>query len=67
MITPVCFSDHSLIKCVMTNNCIKAKSAYWHFNKSLLCDSFFREVFREFWMNVNIMKLFCHCNSGGIL
>lgn len=25
MITPVCFSDHSLIKCVMTNNYIKGK------------------------------------------
>ncbi len=40
----------------MTNNYIKAKSAYWHFNNSLLCDSFFREVFKEFWMNVKIMK-----------
>lgn len=65
MIITVCVSDHSLVRCVMTNSYIKAKSAYWHFNNNLLCDFSFRGVFKEFWMNVKTMK--SHCNSGGIL
>lgn len=55
-ILPVCFSDHNLIKCVVAKNDVKSKSAYWHFNNNLLCDSLFREVFKEFWTNAKIMK-----------
>lgn len=56
LIIPVCFSDHSLIKCAMAKNNLKSKSAFWHFNNNLLCDSFFKEVFKEFWKNAKAIK-----------
>lgn len=55
-ISPGCFSDHSLIKCVVAKSFVKSKSAYWHFNNNLLSDFFFREVFKEFWTNAKAMK-----------
>lgn len=48
-ILPVCFSDHRLIKCVVEKKYVKSKSAYWDFNNNLLCDSLFRDIFKEFW------------------
>ena len=35
-ISPVCLSDHSLIKCVVAKRFVKSKSAFWHFNNNLL-------------------------------
>ncbi len=34
-ITPVGFSDHSLVIGTVTLNSVKLKSAYWHFNTNL--------------------------------
>ena len=48
-ITPVGFSDHSLVVCSFSLNSVKPKSAYWHFNTALLEDKHFKEVFSYFW------------------
>lgn len=45
MILPVSFSDHCLVDCEIYIANIKPKSAYWHFNVSLLQDKFFTETF----------------------
>ncbi len=45
LIIPVCFYDHSLVKCKKFFNCVKPKSAYWHFNNKLLGDKHFKDVF----------------------
>lgn len=45
-ITPVGFSDHSLVICTVTLN---SKSAYWHFNTNLLSDAQFKDTFTFFW------------------
>lgn len=42
------FSDHSLVICSAFITNIKSKSAYWHFNTSLLQDNFFKDVFSFF-------------------
>lgn len=41
VILPVGFSDHCLVDCNIYIANIKPKSAYWHFNVSLLKDKFF--------------------------
>ena len=48
-IVPVGFSDHCMITCKIFISTFKPKSAYWHFNTSLLQDNHFRDVFRFFW------------------
>lgn len=48
-ITPVSFSDHHLVSCKFFLNTFRFKSAYWHFNTSLLNDKFFIESFEFFW------------------
>ena len=49
VITPVGFSDHCLITEVVFINDVKPKSAYWHFNITLLSDAHFRKCFSIFW------------------
>ena len=44
-ISPVGFSDHSLVQCSVFIKQIQSGSAYWHFNTSLLSDGNFKEVF----------------------
>lgn len=57
VITPVSFSDHGLVCGVVFINSLKVRSAYWHFNVSLLNDNCFKKGFMFFWeqwkMNVN--------------
>uniref|UniRef100_A0A8C2FKM2 Reverse transcriptase domain-containing protein n=1 Tax=Cyprinus carpio TaxID=7962 RepID=A0A8C2FKM2_CYPCA len=48
-ITPVSFTDHSMVHCKLILSSIKPKSAYWHFNTNLLNDNFFKESFKYFW------------------
>lgn len=48
-IKSVGFSDHSIVIVNGFIANIKSKSAYWHFNVSLLEDHVFKEVFCEFW------------------
>lgn len=48
LITPTGFSDH-LVSCNVYIGNVKSKSAYWHFNTSLLSDVNFRDVFISFW------------------
>ena len=48
-ICPVGFSDHSMVLCEVFIKNLKSKSAYWHFNTTLLLDAHFREVFIYFW------------------
>ena len=47
--TPVSFSDHFLVRCRVFIANFKHRSAYWHFNVSLLNDANFIESFRFFW------------------
>lgn len=49
VIVPVGFSDHWLLYCSVTLKDVKPKSAYWHFNSSLVHDKHFKEVFKTFW------------------
>ena len=55
-ISPVGISDHSLVQCSIYIKDVKCKSAYWHFNVSLLSDSVFRNVFKSFWLNYRQTK-----------
>ncbi len=50
---PVGFSDHSLVLCHIFIANVKVKSAFWHFNTSLLSDLKFKEVFCFFGVNLN--------------
>jgi len=55
-ILPCGFSDHSLVICSVFITNIKPKSAYWHFNTSLLQDNFFKDVFIYFWKQFSSRK-----------
>lgn len=55
-ITPVSFSDHSMVCCSFILNYVKPKSAYWHFNTSLLYDKKFKDNFRYFWHSFKATK-----------
>lgn len=55
-IVPSGFSDHSLVICSVFITNIKSKSAYWHFNTSLLHDQFFKDVFSFFWKQFSARK-----------
>lgn len=48
-LSPVGFSDHSLVYCSVFIKCVKPHSAYWHFNTALLVDTKFRDAFKFFW------------------
>ncbi len=50
-IVPMSFTDHAMVQCNVILNLIKPKSAYWHFNTSLLSDTFFKDSFKAFWEN----------------
>lgn len=56
IITPVSFSDRSLVQCVGTLSSIKPKSAYWHFNTTLTHDKHFKDVFNFFWKDFRSKK-----------
>lgn len=49
VISPSGFSDHAIVTCKFFIANIRSKSAYWHFNVSLLSDLKFREFFVFFW------------------
>lgn len=51
-ISPVGLSDHGLVKCVFFISCVKPKSAYWHFNNTLLGDKHFNDVFKSSFKNL---------------
>nr|BAC82609.1 pol-like protein [Danio rerio] len=60
VISPVGFSDHSLVKCSVTMGQFRPKSAYWHLNTNLLSDCTFQDIFKEFWSNFKSTKsTFC--------
>lgn len=42
------FSDHSLIEVLIDGKNLKCKSAYWHFNASLLSDLAVKDIFQFF-------------------
>lgn len=48
-ITPLCFSDHSMVQCSVFLNSIKPRSAYWQLNTTLLSDKYFKDMFKLFW------------------
>ena len=48
-ILPVGFTDHAMVACNVFISKLKSRSAYWHFNTSLLCDAHFKDVFKFFW------------------
>ena len=56
LITPVSFSDHSLVQCVVTLRHLKPRSAYWHFNTNLTQDKYFKDVFKLFWDDFRTQK-----------
>lgn len=49
LITPVSFSDHSMVLCSVFLNSIKPRSAYWQLNTTLLSDRYFKNIFKLFW------------------
>lgn len=56
LILPVGFSDHSMVLCTCYVSATRHKSAYWHFNTSLLSDNHFRDVFKFFWRDYKMKK-----------
>lgn len=56
VISPSGFSDHAIVICKVFISNIRSKSAYWHFNVSLLSDAKFKEVFRFFWKEFKLKK-----------
>ncbi len=55
-IVPVGFTDHSLVLCQVFIANVKVKSAFWHFNTSLLSDLNFKEVLCFFWNQCKLRK-----------
>jgi len=55
-IVPVGFTDHFLVLCQVFIANVKVKSAYWHFNTSLLGDVNFKGVFCFFWSQFKLRK-----------
>ena len=56
VISPVGFSDHCMVSCVIFKTAVKPKSAYWHFNKMLLDDKVFKDAFCVFWESMKFDK-----------
>ena len=56
-IIPVGFSDHCLVYCSCYIQNVKVKSAYWHFNTSLLHDTGFKEALELMWVSHRQNKL----------
>ncbi|KAI7801458.1 pol-like protein [Triplophysa rosa] len=56
VISPVGFSDHCLVLCEVFIANVKSRSAYWHFNVSLLEDIYFKDVFSKFWEKFKFEK-----------
>lgn len=55
-IHPVGFSDHSMVMCNITMNNVKPRSAYWHFNATLLDDANFMDTFACLWNVIRAEK-----------
>lgn len=55
-IVPVGVSDHSMVCCSFVLNSFKPRSAYWHFNTSLLNDKGFKDTFKVFWDSFRASK-----------
>lgn len=55
-IHPVGISDHSLVQVSICIKDVKCKSAYWHFNVSLLSDKEFNDIFKYFWSDYTKTK-----------
>ena len=55
-IFPVSFSDHSAVICCLSLTPIKPRSAYWHFNTTLVEDKRFSGIFTLFWENFKRQK-----------
>jgi len=55
-ITPLCFSDHSMVQCSVFLNSIKPRSAYWQINTTLLSDKYFKSTFKLFWDEFRTIK-----------
>ena len=55
-IFPVSFSDHSAVICCASLTPIKPRSAYWHFNTTLVEDKRFSGIFTLFWENFKKQK-----------
>lgn len=55
-IHPVGISDHFLVQVSIFIKDVKCKSAYWHFNVTLLSDKVFKEAFNFFWNNYSKTK-----------
>lgn len=67
-IVPMSFTDHAVVKCNFILNCIKPKSAYWHFYISLLNDKLFKESLGFSWITIEKQNpLSSRYNRGGIL
>ncbi len=55
-IFPVGFSDHCMVQCSFILNSVKPKSAYWHFNLTLLDNKEFIRTFKLFWGDYRTKK-----------
>lgn len=53
---PAGFTDHFLVLSDVFIVNVKPKSAYWHFNSTLLCDVNFKETFKFFWKSFRSEK-----------
>ena len=67
---PVGFTDHSLVLSDVFVASVKPRSAYWHFNSTLLCDSNFKEAVKFFWnsfrdekQNFKSLRLWWDCGK----
>ena len=60
-IIPVGFTDHCMVHCSVLINNVKSKSAFWHFNTTLLADRNFIEALKYFWGEYRKIK--CDFNS----
>lgn len=56
LITPLSFSDHSMVQCSVFLNSIKPRSAYWQLNTNLLSDKYFKSTFKLFWDDFRTTK-----------
>lgn len=55
-IIPIGFSDHSMVVATLSIKSVKPKSAFWHFNTTLLEDNNFKDIFSHFWFNFRSLK-----------
>lgn len=66
-ISPVGFSDHSLLMGVVFINHVKPRSAYWHFNTSLIDDGHFREPGTQHQRPGQLLQQLVYCLASFIV